>query len=192
MNEQEKLKIEVEKSLEVLRQGGILIYPTDTIWGIGCDATSEESVGKVYNLKRRSESKSLVILVSDWEMLSEYVSEIPPDVRDFLEVAKKPTTVVYRDPRGLAPNAIASDNTVAIRLVRHEFCKEFIRDFGKPIVSTSANISGSAPPTCFDDIESELLTKADYIVNLSRKEIQKSASQIVKFDKDGQIIYIRK
>ena len=101
-------------------------------------------------------------------------------------------TFLMAEGRGLAPNAVASDKTVAIRLVGHEFCKQLIREFGKPIVSTSANISGSAPPTCFDDIEKELLSKADYIVNLSRKEIQKSASQIVKFDKDGQIIYIRK
>ena len=186
------MKDEIEKSLEVLRAGGILIYPTDTIWGIGCDATSVESVRRIYEIKRRSESKSLVILVDGWEMLSEYVSKIPSGTKEFLRAAEKPTTVIYQDPRGLASNVVATDNTVAIRLVQNEFCRELIKAFGKPIVSTSANFSGSAPPTCFEDIDKELLTKADYIVNLSRNEIQKSASQIVKFDKDGQIKYIRK
>jgi L-threonylcarbamoyladenylate synthase len=186
------MRDEIEKSLEVLREGGILIYPTDTIWGIGCDATSVESVRRIYEIKRRSESKSLVMLVDGWEMLSEYVSKIPSGTREFLRAAEKPTTVIYQDPRGLASNVVATDNTVAIRLVQNEFCRELIRAFGKPIVSTSANFSGSAPPTCFEDIDKELLTKADYIVNLSRNEIQKSASQIVKFDKDGQITYIRK
>jgi L-threonylcarbamoyladenylate synthase len=190
-----KLKImrkEIENSLNVLRAGGILIYPTDTIWGIGCDATSEKAVSEIYRIKRRSESKSLVILVSDWEMLSAYVPEIPDGVKDYLRQVAKPTTVIYQSPTGLAPNVVASDNTVAIRLVRHDFCRDLIREFGRPLVSTSANFSGVAPPMCFEDIDKELLTKADYIVNLSRKEIQKSASQIVKFDRNGQISYIRK
>ena len=186
------MRDEIEKSLEVLRQGGILIYPTDTIWGIGCDATKVESVRRIYEIKRRSESKSLVILVDGWEMLSEHVTQIPSGTREFLRAAEKPTTVIYQDPRGLASNVVATDSTVAIRLVQNEFCRELIEAFGKPIVSTSANFSGSAPPTCFEDIDKELLTKADYIVNLSRNEIQESASQIVKFDKDGQITYIRK
>lgn len=186
------MKTEIKNSLRVLRTGGVLIYPTDTIWGIGCDATSEESVRKIFSIKRRSESKSLVILVSDWDMLSEYVSEVPPQAREYLRGAEKPTTVIYHGPVGLASNVVAPDNSVAIRRVRDEFCEELIRAFGKPIVSTSANYSGSPPPACFKDIDKELLRKADYIVNLSRNEIQKSASQIVKFDKDGQINYIRK
>ncbi len=169
-----------------------MIYPTDTIWGIGCDATSEEAVTRIYEIKERAESKSLVTLVSDEEMLKKYVPVIPEAVPAFLRKATKPTTVIYENPRGIASNAISSDNTVAIRMPRSEFCVELIRAFGRPIISTSANYSGSPSPTCFSDIQESLLAKADYIVNLSRHETQESASQIVKFDQDGQIIYIRK
>jgi len=186
------MRTEIEKSLEVLRRGGVLVYPTDTIWGIGCDATSEEAVTKIYKIKNRSESKSLVILVSDWDMLSEYVPEIPPAIKEFLNRVVKPTTVIYKEPRGLANNVVASDNTVAIRLVQDQFCEELIGAYGKPIVSTSANYSGTPSPLCFAEIDEELLSKADYIVNLSRDENQNSASQIVKFDEDGTINYIRK
>ncbi len=186
------MKNEIKNSLRVLRRGGILIYPTDTIWGIGCDAASEEAVRKIYELKKRSESKSLVILVSDWEMLSRHVSGIPSGVREFLNAAERPTTVIYTDPVGIAYNAVASDNTVAIRIPKDEFCTRLIREFGGPIVSTSANHSGSPSPTCYEDISPELLTKADYIVNLSRDKKQSSASQIVKLGEKGEIHYIRK
>lgn len=186
------MKREIEFSLRALNDGGILIYPTDTIWGIGCDATSEEAVARIYEIKKRMESKSLVTLVSDQEMLKKYVPVVPQGVSDFLRSAIKPTTVIYANPQGIAANAISSDNTIAIRVPNNDFCVELIRAFGKPIISTSANYSGSPSPTCFADIEEGLLAKADYIVNLSRHEIQESASQIVKFDQDGQIIYIRK
>jgi L-threonylcarbamoyladenylate synthase len=183
---------EIESSLNALKSGGILIYPTDTIWGIGCDATSEEAVAHIYRIKKRAESKSLVTLVSDWEMLKTYVPFIPEGVSEFLRNAIKPTTVIYANPRGIASNAISSDNTIAIRMPQNDFCVNLIRAFGKPIVSTSANYSGSPSPTCFSDIDKELLAEADYIVNLSRHETQESASQIVKIDQDGQIIFIRK
>ncbi len=169
-----------------------MIYPTDTIWGIGCDATSEEAVTRIYEIKKRAESKSLVTLVSDEEMLQKYVPDIPEAARDFLRKTTKPTTIIYANPRGIATNAISSDDTVAIRIPQNEFCIQLIRAFGKPIISTSANYSGSPSPTCFSDIEESLLAKADYIVNLSRHEIRESASRIVKFDRDGQLIYIRK
>ena len=183
---------EIESSLEVLNAGGVLIYPTDTIWGIGCDATSASAVSRIYEIKKRAESKSLVTLVSDWSMLSEYVPQAPESVLDFLEKASKPTTVIYSNPRGIASNAISSDDTVAIRMPKNDFCVGLIRAFGKPIISTSANLSGFPSPTCFDDIDERLLAKADYVVNLSRHEIQKSASQIVRIDSEGQVAYIRK
>lgn len=186
------MNVEIESSLKTLKEGGVLIYPTDTIWGIGCDATSEEAVARIYEIKKRAESKSLVTLVSDWEMLKTYVTLIPEGISEFLRNATKPTTVIYAYPRGIAPNAISSDNTIAMRVPKNGFCVNLIRAFGKPIISTSANFSGSPSPTCFSDIEDGLLAKANYIVNLSRHEIQESASQIVKFDQDGQIIYIRK
>jgi len=183
---------EIESSLKALESGGVLIYPTDTIWGIGCDATSEDAVAQIYRIKRRAESKSLVTLVSDWEMLKTYVPFIPEGVAEFLRNATKPTTVIYSDPRGIASNAISSDNTIAIRMPQNDFCVNLIRAFGKPIISTSANYSGSSSPTCFSDIDKGLLAEADYIVNLSRHETQESASQIVKIDQDGQIVFIRK
>jgi L-threonylcarbamoyladenylate synthase len=183
---------EIESSLNVLKSGGILIYPTDTIWGIGCDATSVEAVDRIYRIKKRAESKSLVTLVSDWEMLKAYVPFIPEGVSEFLRKATKPTTVIYRNPTGIAPNVISSDNTIAIRIPENDFCVNLIRAFDRPIVSTSANFSGSPSPTCFSDIDPGLLAEADYIVNLSRHKTQESASQIVKIDQDGQIIFIRK
>lgn len=186
------MTVEIESSLQALKKGGILIYPTDTIWGIGCDATSEDAVARIYEIKKRTESKSLVTLVSGWQMLEEYVPVIPGGVSEFVNKAHKPTTVIYSNPQGIASNAISSDNTVAIRVPQNEFCINLIRAFGKPIISTSANYSGSPSPTCFSDIDEGLLAEADYIVNLSRHEIQRSASQIIKIDQDGQIIYIRK
>jgi L-threonylcarbamoyladenylate synthase len=186
------MSAEIESSLKVLKSGGVLIYPTDTIWGIGCDATCEEAVARIYRIKKRAESKSLVTLVSDWKMLKTYVSFIPEGVSEFLRKATKPTTVIYANPLGIASNAISSDNTLAIRIPQNDFCINLIRAFGKPIISTSANYSGSPSPTCFSDIDEGLLAEADYIVNLSRRETQESASQIVKIDPDGQIIFIRK
>ena len=183
---------EIESSLNALKSGGVLIYPTDTIWGIGCDATSEDAVAKIYRITKRAESTSLVTLVSDWELLKTSGPFIPEGVSEFLRNATKPTTVIYADPRGIASNAISSDNTIAIRMPQNDFCVNLIRAFGKPIISTSANYSGSPSPTCFSDIDKELLAEADYIVNLSRHETQESASQIVKIDQDGQIIFIRK
>lgn len=192
MNELNRFETEIDNAMEVLIEGGVLIYPTDTIWGIGCDATRAEAVQKIYRMKRREESKSLVILVSDWDMLEDYIDVMPRGVREFLMGASRPTTVIYKRPMGLASNVVAADDTVAIRIVEEEFCKALIRKFGKPIVSTSANYSGEPSPTCFSDIDPELLTVADYVVNLSRDKKQESASQIVMFDEQGRINYIRK
>ena len=178
---------ELKNALRVLRKGGTIVYPTDTIWGIGCDATDQKAVGKVYDIKMRPESKSLILLVDSHEMLRGVVHVIPDHVLDFLKYSEKPTTVIYKNPVGIAKNAVASDNTVAIRVVQDEFCRELIREFGKPIVSTSANVSGEEPPAHYGQINPELLEKADYIVNLSRNKIQSTASQIVKINDLGEI-----
>lgn len=183
---------EIEKSLKVLHDGGILVYPTDTIWGIGCDATDERSVQRVYAIKRRSESKSLIILVSDQMMLQDYVEHVPEKIRVFLLQAERPTTVIYRGRDGLASNVLAADGTVAIRVVQDDFCRELIRRFGKPIVSTSANFSNSPSPGSFTEIEESLLKKADYIVNLSRDKKQVIASQIIKLNDAGEVEFLRK
>lgn len=186
------MKGEIKSAIEVLRAGGVLIYPTDTIWGIGCDATNESAVARVFDMKQRSESKSLIILVDSLAMLKQYVPEFPAIINVFLQKAERPTTVIYNKPRGLAPNVVAQDDTVAIRMVKHEFCEQLIHQFGKPLVSTSANISGHPAPGDFHEIDPSLLNKADYIVNLPLKKSQNTASQIIKVNDLGKIEYLRK
>lgn len=182
----------VVATMKYLALGKIIVYPTDTIWGIGCDATNEEAVNKVYKLKKRLDSKSLIILVDGMDMLQNYVDTVPDVMMNFLKTAVKPTTVIYKHPRGLASNVIAADNTVAIRIVQNDFCQALIREFGKPIVSTSANFSGAPSPSNFDEIDPLLLKQADYIVNLPAIESGKTASQIIKFNDLGEIEFLRK
>lgn len=186
------MKKELQKSLSALKTGGIILYPTDTVWGIGCDATDENAVEKIFKIKQRSESKSLIILVDSWEMLQKYISRIPAKVSCMLEGSSKPTTVIYQNPIGLAKNVIAQDNTVAIRIVKDEFCKQLIHQFGKPIVSTSANISGEPTPKSFDEINPLLLESVDYVVNLPLENKRGVTSQIVKVHNNGKIEFLRK
>jgi len=186
------MKEEVEKAIKVLQSGGVLIYPTDTVWGIGCDATNEQAVTRVFDIKQRSESKSLIILVDGIDMLQNYIPFIPEVIYGILNESKRPTTVVYDHPKGLAPNVVAQDDTVAIRIVKHQFCEDLIHHFGKPIVSTSANISNLKTPGSFSEIDHSLLNRVDYIVNLPQKESQNRASQIIKVNDLGEIEYIRK
>jgi len=186
------MNIELKKSLEVLLKGGVIVYPTDTIWGIGCDATDEKAVEKVFELKQRNDSKSLIILVDGMEMLHNYVKKLPKKVSCVLAGSSRPTSVIYKNPKGLSENVIAKDNTVAIRIVHDEFCQRLIQAFGKPIVSTSANYSGKASPKCFDDIDRSLLNKVDYVVNLHRDEKQNRSSQLVKISDKGRIEFLRK
>ena len=182
----------IKEAMLVLNNRGTLIYPTDTIWGLGCDATSQVTVEKVYKIKNRSESKSLIILVDGMEMLQQYVEIIPETVKHFLKTTSKPTTVIYAHPKGLASNVLASDGTVAIRIVANDFCKSLIQAFGKPIVSTSANVSNQPSPASFNEIDPLLLRKADYIVNLPAVETKKTASQIIKLNDLGEIEFLRK
>ncbi|MEQ6124273.1 L-threonylcarbamoyladenylate synthase [Pseudotenacibaculum sp. MALMAid0570] len=171
---------EIAQSILDLKEGKLILYPTDTVWGIGCDATSEQAVQKVYNLKNREESKSLVILVSSMEMLKEYINEIPEKVLETLRTQDNPTTIIYNQPKGLAKNTIAIDNTIAIRIPRHDFCRKLIDEFKKPIVSTSANISGEPTPKSFSEISKPILEGVDYIVNLEREKITEKSSTILK------------
>ncbi|WBX74979.1 L-threonylcarbamoyladenylate synthase [Tenacibaculum ovolyticum] len=174
----------LENILEKLSHGEIILYPTDTVWGIGCDATNEEAVNKIYQLKNREESKSLIILVSSIDMLKEYVLEIPDEAIKILNTFKKPTTIIYNDPIRLAKNTIAVDNTIAIRIPKDEFCIEMIEKFGKPIVSTSANISGEDTPECFSEISKAILNNVDYTVPLHQNKINKRSSTILKIEGD--------
>jgi len=182
---------ELQNSLDILFIGQTLLYPTDTVWGIGCDATNEVAVSKIFKIKKRNESKSLVILVDNFEMLEQYIEEIPEGVKTYLSESKSPTTVIYNNPKNLARNVIAKDHTVAIRIVQDEFCQKIIQQFGSPIVSTSANISGEPTPKSFSDISESILDSVDYIVDLHKKQITTKVSSIIKILNDGSIEVIR-
>lgn len=183
---------EIKNALEILRKGGSLLYPTDTVWGLGCDARNKEAVNKIYKLKQRAEYKSMVILVCDEKMLNRYVKDVPAIAWDLIETATRPLTIIYPGARMLAENVIAADGSVGIRLVKDEFCKNLIHKFGKPIVSTSANISGEPAPSSFKDIKLDVLNKVDYIVNYRQKEINNTQpSSIIKVALNGEIKIIR-
>lgn len=184
---------EIRKAIEVLKAGGTVLYPTDTVWGIGCDATNKEAVDKVYKIKQRSESKSLIVLVDNDQKLNKYLKDVPAIAWDLIEFADKPLTIIYPDARGLAPNAIAEDGTVAIRLTSDEFCKKLIGKFNKPIISTSANISGEATPQSFSAISPDILKSVDYVVNWRQHEKNNPPpSTIIQLQMNGEIKIIRK
>ena len=168
-----------------------ILYPTDTVWGLGCDATNELAVDKIYKIKNRAESKSLIILVNSIDMLQQYVEHVPQEALDLLKEAKRPTTIVYPRPKNLAKNVVAADNTVAIRIVKHEFCENLIKEFGKPIVSTSANISGQPTPKSFGEISQAILDSVDYVVALQQDSISGISSRILKINLDDTIEVIR-
>ncbi|TJY32858.1 L-threonylcarbamoyladenylate synthase [Pontimicrobium aquaticum] len=182
---------EVNKAVQVLKQGGLIVYPTDTIWGIGCDATNYDAVKRIYELKQREESKSMICLVSDFNMLNQYIEEVPEVAYDILKYANKPTTVIYDRPLRVAENLIAEDNTLAIRIVRNTFCNQLIKKLRKPIVSTSANISNAPSPKSYSEISSDILKGVDYVVNLDRKKKSSKASSIIKLSGVGMVKVIR-
>ncbi|MDO6738424.1 L-threonylcarbamoyladenylate synthase [Wenyingzhuangia sp. 2_MG-2023] len=168
-----------------------ILYPTDTVWGIGCDATDEKLVAKIYEIKQREETKSLVILVDSLEMLQKYIQNVPSKALDILSQVTQPTTIVYEHPMGLAKNAVGKDNTIAIRIASDDFCKKMIADFGKPIVSTSANISGDPTPKQFSEINPAILQAVDYVVNLHHDKICEKSSTILKITNQNQVTVIR-
>ena len=157
MNEAGFFETEVEEALDVLKKGGVILYPTDTIWGIGCDATSEEAVMRIYQLKKREDSKSMIILMADEREVLQYVAAPDLAVFDFLEEQTRPTTIIFEGAIGLPSNLIAADGSIAIRIVKDPFCRHLIRRLRKPIVSTSANISGQASPASFADIPQQVI-----------------------------------
>ena len=175
-------------SIKILTEEKTILYPTDTVWGIGCDATSEEAVKKVYSIKNREESKSLIVLVSSLHMLKKYVS-VTKEALKILKTSTKPTTIIYKNPKGVAKNIInKEDNTLAIRIVQDNFCRKLIKRFGKPIVSTSANISGKPTPKSFSEIDKAILNSVDYVVNLHQEKITNKSSTILKIEGDSVII----
>lgn len=187
------LKEEINKALEVLKSGGIILYPTDTIWGIGCDATNPEAVAKIFALKKRADSKSMIILLDSDNKLQSYISEVPDIAYDLIEYAENPLTIIYSGAKNLAPNVINEDGSIGIRIVKHDFCEQLIQRFRKPIVSTSANISGENSPAYFSEISQEIIDNVDYVVDLEQEsKVQKKPSTIMKLEADGKFIFIRR
>ena len=188
----EKLKEEVRKACEILKNGGIILYPTDTIWGIGCDATNEVAVKRVYELKHREDSKAMLVLLEDVGKLASYV-EVPDVAYELLEVNDKPMTIIYPNAKNLAKNLIAQDQTIGIRITSETFTKALLYRFRKPIVSTSANISGEPSPRCFAEISDAVKTAVDYVVDFRQEELTNPApSSIIKLGVGGEIQIIRK
>ncbi|MBQ8673406.1 MAG: threonylcarbamoyl-AMP synthase [Bacteroides sp.] len=184
---------EIKKVCQVLREGGVILYPTDTVWGIGCDATNEEAVRKVYEIKRRMDSKAMLVLVDSAVKVDFYVQEVPEVAWDLIELTDKPLTIIYSGARNLAPNLLAEDGSVGIRVTGEEFSKRLCFQFRKAIVSTSANISGQSSPACYGEISEEIKAAVDYIVDYRRQEQTPARpSGIIKLGKGGEIQIIRK
>ena len=182
----------MEKAIEVLKAGGVILYPTDTVWGLGCDATSEEAVAKIYEIKKRADSKSLITLVSDADMLGRYVKVIPEVAINLIEVNDKPMTIIYPGAMNLASNVVAEDGSAGIRIPMSDFCRELVRRFRKPIVSTSANISGEPAPALYKEIPPEIIEAADWVADpCLEKGATGRASQIIKVGLRGEISIIR-
>ena len=182
---------DIEHCLEVLKTNGTILYPTDTIWGIGCDATNAIAVEKIIELKQRPVQKSFVVLIADEREILKYVASPDLAVFDYLDKIQKPTTVIYEHALGLAENVLAEDGSVAIRICRDEFCKHLIKRFRKPIVSTSANISGKPAPGSFKDIDEAVINGVDYVVKYRQSEDLKAVpSSIIKWE-NGNVIVIR-
>ena len=183
---------DIAACLTTLQAGGLILYPTDTIWGIGCDATNSEAVRKVYALKERAEAKSLIVLMADQKDILRYTSQ--PDLRifDFLSTVDKPTTIIYEGAIGLADNLINADGTIAIRLVDEPFCRHLVKRFRKPLVSTSANVSGHPAPAIFREIDARIKDGVDYVVHYRREdEAPRQPSAILKWNPDGDVTVIR-
>lgn len=184
---------DIKKALEVLKSGGIILYPTDTIWGIGCDATNEIAVQKIYKIKKREDSKSMLVLMENPALLERYVVEVPDIAWDLVEIATTPLTVIYPNAKNLAKNLIAGDGSIGIRFTKEAFTAQLLQRFRRPLVSTSANISGEKSPSFFDEISEEIKSQVDYIVEYRQNDTTPAQpSSIIKLGVGGQIDIIRK
>jgi L-threonylcarbamoyladenylate synthase len=181
----------IEQSIEVLKNGGTLLYPTDTIWGLGCDATNEQACEKIIQLKNRPEHKSFILLVDGFPMLEKYVPDFHSVCYDLADLADKPLTIIYPTSKDLAPSVLADDGSVGIRITKDTNCLKLIRGLRKPIVSTSANLSGEDIPTCFSEINEEIRSNVDGILELRKEEKLTKPSQIIKIGLDGSVNVIR-
>lgn len=183
---------DIKKACEAMQRGGIILYPTDTIWGIGCDATNEEAVKRVYDLKQRVDNKAMLVLIDNTAKLQAYVSEVPDIAWDLIEVTDKPLTIIYPGARNLAPNLIGSDGSVGIRMTQEAFSKKLCERMRRPIVSTSANVSGQPSPTLFSEVSDVIKNGVDYVVQYRQGDKQKATpSSIIKLGLGGEIQVIR-
>ncbi len=183
---------EIQNAYEIIQKGGIILYPTDTVWGIGCDATNAEAVAKIYKLKKRAETQSMIVLMNGEKMIYNVFKEIPEVAWQIIDLSENPTTLVLDKPRNVAPNLIAPDQTLGIRIVKEPFCFKLMEKMKKPLVSTSANISGQPTPKSFKEISPEIIKGVDYVVNLHREKIAGKPSTIIKLTNDSQVKVIRK
>ncbi len=187
------MRDEIINALEILQRGGLILYPTDTIWGIGCDATNEKAVAKIYEIKKRIDSKSMLVLIDNDNRIRQYVTAVPEIAWDLLDVSDTPMTIIYPDAKNLAENLISEDNSIGIRVTNEEFSQNLIKRFKRPIVSTSANYAGEPTPSNFSEISEKIKKEVDYIVNWKRKDKSKNKpSSIIKIGVDSQIKIIRK
>jgi len=187
------LKDEVAKALKVIQDGGIILYPTDTIWGIGCDATNTEAVQKIYKLKQRDEAKSMIILLDTENKLESYISEVNPLAYDLIEYAENPLTLVMPGAKNISPKLISSDGSVGIRVSKHPFCQQLIQRLRKPLVSTSANISGKPSPQYFLQIDADIINGVDYVVDIDQHSMEiKTPSTIMKLAPNGSFEFLRR
>ena len=184
---------DIKKAIEILKQGGIILYPTDTIWGIGCDATNEEAVEKLYAIKQRDKSKSMLILLDNPVKLQSYIHEVPDIAWDLIDLTDKPLTIILNGAKNLAQNLISNDGSIGIRITAEDFSRELCMRFRKPIVSTSANITGQKSPQNFHQIDPEIISLVDYVVEYRQNEMSKeNPSSIIKLEANGNIDIIRK
>ena len=183
---------EIKKACQVMADGGVILYPTDTIWGIGCDATNPEAVKRVYDIKRRADSKAMLVLVDSAVKVDFYVSEVPDVAWDLIELAESPLTVIYSGARNVAPSLLAEDGSVGIRITQEAFSHTLCERFRKPLVSTSANVSGEPSPANFSEISETIKAGVDYIVRYRQDDLSKAApSHIIKLGAGGLVKIIR-
>lgn len=188
----EKFDDDIEQCLEVLRKGGLILYPTDTVWGIGCDATNPQAVERIFRLKQRPDHKAMIVLVAEERDVLQYVAS--PDMRvfDYLQQSARPTTVIYEGAIGLADNLIGTDGSIAIRICRDAFCRHLVKRLRKPLVSTSANLSGTPAPAGFAAIADEIKQSVDYVVQYRQDDTSIAApSAVIRWSREGQVIVIR-
>jgi len=183
---------DIKAAIAVLQKGGIILYPTDTIWGLGCDASNEDAVQRIYTIKNRADSKSMLVLMENAALIERYVDELPDVAYDLIELTDKPLTIIFDGAKNLAKNLIAEDGSIGIRITKEAFSSELIRRFKRPIVSTSANISGKPSPARFSDIDQGIIDSVDFVVKFRQDEIQKAVpSSIMKLGRGGEIKIIR-